>query len=725
MHNVHKDIIRVEDQYYILATSALADDRTRVLKHGETFAVFDRYGDILPVGIGEQGLYHEGTRYLSHMELRLWSSRPLLLSSLVREDNSLLSVDFANPDISVNGSIILPRDTVHVVRFKFLWNGTCYERLWVRNFARQVVDMQFNVTFASDYRDIFEVRGMERQGRGEMLEPEISENMVRMGYRGLDGIVRYTRIESSPAPVEIAPASMQFATQLEPKGETNFFLTASCETDRAPHRVITYPFARTQYDRELEEAQGWHVKVDSSNQQFNHWINRSLSDLRMMISQTQHGLYPYAGIPWFSTPFGRDGIITAMQVLWMNPQVARGVLSYLAAHQARVVEPKRDAEPGKILHEVRRGEMAYLEEVPFGLYYGSVDSTALFVMLAGRYYERTGDLEFIHSIWPGITRALEWVDQYGDSDGDGFVEYEKKSSGGLVQQGWKDSSDSVFHADGEDAVPPIALCEVQGYTYAAKMAASRLARMLGKHDVAEKFAGQAAALQANFERAFWSADCSSYALALDGDKRPCSVVTSNAGHALFTGIASRRHAVLVAKTLLDEPSFSGWGIRTVASTELRYNPMSYHNGSVWPHDNAMIVSGLSRYGHSSQALRVFSGLFDASTYVELHRLPELFCGFQRRPGEGLTIYPLACAPQAWASGAVFMCLQAVLGMRIDAANQRISFIRPNLPDFLNEIELCNIMVGKASLNFLIMRHRQDVAVTVTRRRGNVNVIVEN
>lgn len=725
--NSHKDIIRVENEYYILATSAVADDRTRVLKHGDTFGVFDRYGDILPVGMGEQGLYHEGTRFLNRMELRLWGSRPLLLSSLVREDNSLLSVDFANPDISSNGSLLLQRDTVHIVRFKFLWNGTCYERLWVRNYARQPVEVFLNLEFSADYRDIFEVRGIERKERGTLLEPTISEGVVCLGYRGLDGIIRRTRIESTPAPAQVSASHVEFVAQLRPKGETNFYVNTHCIIGDTRRRKVasTYPLARTRYDRELEESQGWHVSINSSNEQFNHWVNRSFSDLRMMVSQTQHGLYPYAGIPWYSTAFGRDGIITAMQVLWMNPLVARGVLSFLAAHQARVGEAKRDADPGKILHEVRRGEMALLEEVPFGLYYGSVDSTPLFIMLAGWYYERTGDLEFIRSLWPHIIRGLKWIDTYGDVDHDGFVEYQQRTASGLVQQGWKDSHDSVFHADGQDAEAPIALCEVQGYVYAAKMWAGKLAHLLGHRDFAGELIHQANALQIQFEKAFWCSDCSTYALALDGRKRACSVVTSNAGHALFSSIASRRHAFLTAKVLLDEPTFSGWGVRTVASTEVRYNPMSYHNGSVWPHDNAMIAFGLSRYGFTAHAMQIFNGLFDASTYVDLHRLPELFCGFQRRTGEGLTIYPLACAPQAWASGAVFMCLQSVLGLHIDAPNQRITFIRPALPEAIRELEIRNVTVGKASLDFHIVRHRQDVSINVTRRRGAVNVTVEN
>jgi glycogen debranching enzyme len=382
--------------------------------------------------------------------------------------------------------------------------------------------------------------------------------------------------------------------------------------------------------RALRASSSRAAAVETSNEIFNEAVRRSVSDLYMLITDLPEGPYPYAGIPWFSAVFGRDALITALQSLWMDPSIARGVLAHLAANQAQHEDDAADAEPGKILHEVRQGEMAELGEVPFRRYYGSVDSTPLFVMLAGAYLERTGDVDFLQGLWPNVEAALAWIDEHGDRDGDGFVEYGRRTREGLVNQGWKDSHDSIFHADGSLAEGPIALVEVQGYVYAAKRAAAAIARRLGLEQRAAALDRQAEELRLRFDAAFWDEDLGTYVLALDGDKRPCRVRISNAGHALFTGIAPPHRAESVVRRLMGRTSFSGWGIRTVASSELRYNPMSYHNGSLWPHDNAMIAMGFARYGFARQAARVFEGLFDASIYIDLRRLPELFCGCARQ-----------------------------------------------------------------------------------------------
>jgi glycogen debranching enzyme len=375
------------------------------------------------------------------------------------------------------------------------------------------------------------------------------------------------------------------------------------------------------------------------------------------------------------------------------------------------------------LHETRQGEMARLGEVPFGLYYGSVDATPLFVMLAGMYYERTGDLETVRAIWPNLQAALRWIDEWGDRDGDGFVEYAARSERGLSNQGWKDSEDSVFHADGRLAEGPIALCEVQGYVFAAKRHAARLASALGFGPLADTLRTEAAALRERFDAAFWCADIATYALALDGAKRPCRVRTSNAGQVLLSGIASPRRAALVAGGLMDRDFFSGWGIRTVAESEARYNPMSYHNGSVWPHDNALIALGFAHYGLSDQVVRLFHGMFNAASYMDLRRLPELFCGFRRITGKGPTFYPVACSPQAWASATPFAFLQACLGLSFDPAGERVRFRQPRLPEFLDQVVIRNLRVGDSQFDIMLRRYGGDVSVNVLDRRGDGRIAI--
>lgn len=717
-----EEIIRVNEQYYILAASPRRDQRTRVLKHGESFAVFDQYGDVEQAGIGEEGLYHQGTRHLSRFRILLNGRRPLLLSSTVRDDNCLLTVDMTNPDFTEGDTVCLPRDTVYVFRQTFLWQGTCHCRFHVRSYALHDVTVSLSLLFDADFADIFEIRGTSRPRRGDILPAFVEDQSVRLRYRGLDNLLRETQLTFSTTPARLEEREATFKLLLPPQAEHYFDLAIQCVQVQRP-TIISFSDAFAQATAELDRARAGDAIVETSNEQFNDWINRSTADLHMMVTQTPQGPYPYAGVPWFSTAFGRDGIITALEYLTVNPQLARGVLSFLAATQSDRVDSKSDAQPGKILHETRQGEMATLGEIPFGLYYGSADATPLFIVLARAYYQRTADWQFIDSLWPNIERALHWIETYADTDGDGFVEYARQSEKGLVTQGWKDSYDSVFHDDGSLAEPPIALCEVQGYVYAALRAAAHLAGVLGKQDPMQRLHARADKLQKAFEEAFWCEEIGTYALALDRHKRPCRVRTSNAGHLLFAGIANRERAKRVARQLMSEAMFSGWGIRTVAAGEARYNPMAYHNGSIWPHDNALIAQGFARYGMHNEVLRLLTGLFDVSIAVDLNRMPELFCGFPRRSGEGPTLYPVACAPQSWAAGAVFMLLEACMGMSIDAVNRRIRLTRPVLPESLLRVSIRNLRVNDAVVDLQLERYAHDVGVNVSRRDGDVEVVV--
>jgi glycogen debranching enzyme len=709
--------------HHILAASRLADERTRVLKHADTFAVFDHYGDIKPGGLGEEGLYHEDTRYLSCLVLELEGGQPFFLNSTVRDENDQLAVALTNPDILHNGRVRVPLGTLHMALKKFLWQGVCYQQLQVKNHGLGPVETSLALHFAADYVDIFEVCGRRRRTRGEDLRPEVVNGRVVLGYRGLDGVVRRTLLQFSPRPSLLTASTARLDLSLQPQQEATFYLTVGCERKPLTSRLLDFDAARTEAESDLERYNAWSCHLHTSNGQINAWVNRAVSDLHMMMTELSTGPYPYAGLPWFNTPYGRDGIITALECLWLRPGLARGVLAYLASTQATEVIPEQDAEPGKILHETRNGEMALLKEIPFGRYYGSVDATPLFVLLAGAYYERTGDRAFVESLWPYLEAALLWIDCYGDRDGDGFVEYHQQSSNGLLHQGWKDSDDAVFHADGTLARGPIALCEVQGYAYAARRAGAALAAALGHGRQATELTRQAEALRQRFEQAFWCEDLSTYAIALDGDKRPCQVRTSNAGQCLFTGIASSEHARRVARTLLSPESFSGWGVRTVATSEARYNPMAYHNGSVWPHDNGLIAHGLARYGLGDQALRIWTGMFEASLYLDSHRMPELFCGFPQAPGEGPTPYPVACTPQSWSAASVLLLFQACLGLEINGPEAQIYFTRPHLPASLGELRIHNLKVAGSTVDLLLVRHDQDVGVNVLRREGDVQIMV--
>ncbi|THD47148.1 MAG: amylo-alpha-1,6-glucosidase [Bradyrhizobium sp.] len=710
-----------ESPFYIPMTGPAARPR-RSLKHDDTFIVLDSHGDIGASAGGPDGLFNADTRYLARLELVLDQVQPLLLGSNLRDDNSALTVDLTNPDVYRNGRIVLPKDMLHIVRTIFLWRGSAYQRIGVQNHSENPASFELTLLFDNDFADLFEVRGERRPRRGIGSSKLLGAADVVLEYTGLDGKSRGTALQFEPRPTRLAANAATYHLDLAPQQARSLFVVASCNKPAAPRSV---PFFRglLAHRREMRQSTKGATSIETSNNIFNEVLCQSMADLNMLMTDTPQGRYPYAGIPWYSTTFGRDGIITALQMLWIDPRVARGVLKRLALYQAKTTDPLADAEPGKILHEMRGGEMASLREVPFAQYYGSVDATPLFVLLAGLYVERTGDNETLAELWPSIEAALDWIDGPGDPDRDGFVEYKRASEQGLANQGWKDSYDAIFHADGRLAEGYIALAEVQGYVFAAKQLAARCAMRMGLPDRARQLEVQAQQLAGHFEEAFWCDELGTYALALDGSKQPCRVRTSNAGQLLFTGIVRADRARMVAADLMRPHFFTGWGIRTVARGEARYNPMSYHDGSIWPHDNALIALGLARYGLKHSVEQVFGALFDAATYMDLRRLPELFCGFRREKGRGPTLYPVACAPQAWASATPFTLLEAALGLEFDDQRGEIRLRNPRLPTFLNEVILRELRLGPSSVDLCVRRHGDDVSLEVMGTRGHIQVSI--
>jgi glycogen debranching enzyme len=716
-----------EGQFVIPATGSLHELRPRTLKHGDTFAVFDHNGDAIGAPGSTDGIYHRDTRYLSHLFLTIDGLRPILLSSTVRDNNAMLTCDLTNPDLGeASGQPALAHDLIHIRRSRFLWNGGCYERMAIRNFNDKARRVCIELGFAADFVDLFEVRGTVRTRRGEHQKPILDGDSVTLGYMGLDKRERRLQLRFDPMPIRLSGGQAVFELDVEPDQTQCIFMELQCDPTAAKPPVGKRFFeALIDSRRALRKSASRAASVATSNEIFNEGARRSVSDLYMLVTEKPEGPYPYAGIPWFSTVFGRDALITALETLWLDPTIACGVLNHLAVNQATAYDAAADAEPGKILHEVRYGEMAELGEVPFRRYYGSIDSTPLFVVLAGAYLERTGDLATIQKLWPNIEAALTWIDHDGDRDGDGFVEYGRRTSEGLINQGWKDSHDSVFHANGTLAKGPIAIAEVQAYVYGAWRAAAEMARLLGHARREFELEAKAAILRAQFDEKFFDAELGTYVLALDGDKKPCRVRSSNAGHALLTGIALPERAAAVVATLMLGSSFCGWGIRTIPATEARYNPMSYHNGSVWPHDNAVIAAGLARYGFRKEAARIFEGLFAASIYIDLRRQPELFCGFSRHPGSGPTFYPVACSPQAWAAAAPLSLIQSCLGLSFDPARSEVSFDRPLLPDFLDQITLRGLKIGDKSVDVALTRSGSGVVVETLARRGDIRVLTTN
>jgi glycogen debranching enzyme len=681
-----------------------------VLKEGDSFVVADGFGNIVGQ---DDGLFRNDTRVLSRFHLALAGQPPSLLSAAVSQDNVFFTSHMTNQPLPPLGGSSTPEGVIHIARSRFLWGKHLLERLALVNYGRNASVLPLRIEFAADFRDMFEVRGQTRPERGRLLAPEIGSRSVLLRYEGLDGVLRTTGLTFSPTPDRLTGDSAEFVIALPPSTEVELYIEIAALCPSEPSRAV-FRSAAAKARMAMRRRRRRGARVKASGRIFNEWIDKSGADLALLTSDLDTGPYPYAGIPWFSTPFGRDAIITALQTLWLDPGLSRGVLAFLAKHQAQEVSAFRDSAPGKIMHETRKGEMTARNELPFGQYYGGVDTTPLFVMLAGAYADRTGDLDFVKSLWPSLQAAMSWIDGPGDSNGDGFLDYSRGESTGLANQAWKDSEDSIFHADGSFPKGPVAVLEVQGYSFAARTAMASLARHLGDTEAAERWDASAEALRAAVETRFWMPESNFYGVAIDGDGELCRVRASNVGHLLYTGLPALERAHSVADQLMTPAFNSGWGIRTLAEGEARYNPMSYHNGSVWPHDSALGAAGLARYGRRDAAVRLLNQTFETAVHFGM-RLPELFCGFARLPGEAPIAYPVACLPQAWAAGSVFMMLQACLGITIDGWNRTIHIHNPTLPEGIDHLHIKELKVADSVVDLVFHRVGSGVVVFPERQ----------
>jgi glycogen debranching enzyme len=720
-----KTIIKVGSDLYVQASSMIARRTTRSLVNGDSFAVFECGGDVLDTPHEPLGFFHRDTRHLSRFELKVAGETPYYLDSHITRENAQLHVNLSNPDLGIDGEdSSLPLNSLQIERNWVISGSELCHRVVVRNFARLAVEIPLDVLFDADFADLFEVRGVRRSRRGHFYQPEVARDRVRFKYQGLDGKKRFTSVVFDPEPAELQHGRASFRLTLQPDEQRarESQVTGGCE-EAAAAAERPVKFARTLAKRRSEIASyhpGW-SSITASSEPLNNLLSRSRADLTSIMQYTAEGTFVMAGIPWFATLFGRDSILTALSLLVFNPAVAVGTLKTLARWQGSQLDHARDEEPGKIVHEIRAGELAATGEVPFARYYGSTDSTPLFLCLLGAYVDVTGDLKLPAELWNHVERALAWIQRWGDRDGDGYVEYLRETPKGLANQGWKDSFDSISHADGTLARPPIALCEVQAYVYLAYRLTAAVARRLGRVELAADLIARAASLKERFARDFWLEDERTVALALDRDKQPCRVMASNAAHCLAAGLLSHEQADALASRLLGPEMFSGWGMRTLACNERRYNPMSYHNGSVWPHDNAIAAAGLRRISHHRGILRILEGLTQAAAHLKTGSLPELFCGFPRDQRSGPIPYPVACHPQAWSAASIFMTVQAMLGISVRGFDHRLVIDSPVMPEWLDWLKIENLRVGEGAVSLLLRRSAQAPKVEILETRGPVAV----
>ncbi|BAZ23738.1 amylo-alpha-1,6-glucosidase [Kalymmatonema gypsitolerans NIES-4073] len=720
---------------------------TLTVKDDDLFLVTDTLGNIsgcsLNDGNPSMGLLCCDTRFLSRLELQIDGHSPVLLSSTAEKGFSL-SILCTNPRIEDR----LKADTVGIRR-ELVLNGALFEELEVSNYSTSSISFELSISFDADFADLFEVRGYDRQKRGRLLRlveptpeegtstgegisaqsvPAVQkEQSLSLAYEGLDGLLMESRIQFQHRQPDYfkgytAVWRLELASHETQKlGYRVNFLTNNKSTS-----IVSAPFTLVQAKAsEMMEEQHWVqqiTRIRSDKGTFNHIIERAEQDMYLL--RQSFGKYKTvsAGVPWFSALFGRDSIITASQTLMLNPQIAKETLQLLATYQGKTDDDWREEEAGKILHELRLGELARCQEIPHTPYYGTVDATPLWLMLYAEYYAWTHDVETLEQLWSKAVLAMDWIDR--NIRETGYLSYYRKSKGGLANQGWKDSGDCIVNRKGELANGPIALCEVQAYVYAAKLRLAEIARLKKRIDLSDRWTEEARNLKLRFNRDFWIEDQDFCALALDGDGQQVDSITSNPGHCLHLGIFTPEKAYSVAERLRAPDMFNGWGIRTLNSLSPAYNPMGYHIGSVWPHDNSLIALGLRSLGLVDQALEVFQGLFDMTNQQPYQRPPELFCGYERNGDNAPVQYPVACTPQAWATGSIFQLLQMIVNLVPDAPNNCLRIIDPTLPESISSLSLHNLKVGSTILDLEFERSGSTTACRVAKKRGNLRVVIE-
>jgi len=699
--------------------------KTLAVKDAETFLFSDLEGNLDHTGDIGLGLYAHDTRFLSHFHLTM-NGRDLVLLSSSAERGYMAHVDLTNPDLFEGDELCAPQQTINVRRVRAI-RGSLFERIRIKNYNAFEVTLGVELRFGADFADIFEVRGMTERGSGG-VPPTVDDSLIAFAHDGRDGVRRTTRIRFGLEPdridVDGIVATASFRLRLEPHQTRLITVTVEPDAGEPTQSAPDFDHAVHELRRSYEEWERESTSIVTDNELFNQLLDRSLRDLRALYTRVNGNGVLAAGIPWYVTIFGRDSLIAAHQLLTVNTRLAKEAIQVLAERQGTEVNDWRDEQPGKILHEVRDGELARAGILPHSPYYGSVDSTPWFLIVYAQHLRWTGDLAFARELLPAAEAAMRWIDEYGDLDGDGFVEYLCRSPRGIRNQGWKDSHDAIVHADGAVAEPPIALAEVQGYVYLAKSRMADVYRALGRPDDVLRLEREAERLKARFNEAFWMEEERYFAAALDADKRPVRTLMSNPGHCLYCGIVDEDKALPLAKGLLAPDMFSGWGVRTMSRDAAAYNPMSYHNGSVWPHDNALIAAGLKRYRFVRATNRVTTALFDAAVSADYLRLPELFCGFTRRTPNRPVSYPIACSPQAWAAGAPFLMLQAILGLSARAHENLLTVNLPHLPSWLNTVEVRNLRVGDSSVSMVFRREGEITSFSLLSREGDLRVVME-